>query len=109
MSLINVKQDFDSIADVIDQAYKGEVVQIYCSDDGGITRYSDYNIDQKIFFEGRVLWGRGMVVALECEVEVGEKVYKKEILVNGWGITSVIKKDDDGINISSLLKGTLIN
>lgn len=105
MSLKDFADDssHQTIAEAIGHMYKGEIVQIYWSESGGSTRYSDFDVNSNMYVEGKVLWGQGSVVALECEVVTPAKTFTKEVLFNSWQITFVTKKDN--INLTLLLKG----
>jgi len=102
----DINHPYETIADAIADLYIGEVLQIYLGESGGTTNYADYDVDQKIFIEGRVLWAKGLVIAVECGVVTPNKIYKKVILINAWGITAVMPKGDDGIQISHIIQGT---
>lgn len=103
---IETEEEVETIAEAIDYYYRGEVVQIFCGDAGGAQNYSDFDIEEKLYIEGKVLWGKHMLLALECEFELDGKKYKKNIFVNGWNIHSAIKSEDNKkIKINSLFKG----
>lgn len=86
---------FESIAEAIGQIYKGKVIEVYWGEDGGNVYYSDFDMSQNMYIEGRVLWGRGNVFALEVEYETNNNKYKKHVMCNAWRISFVAEKDDD--------------
>lgn len=90
----NISAD-SSMGDIIGEMYAGEIIQVYFGETGGRSHYSDFDIDQKIYLEGKVLWAKGMVLALECEVKTPSSSYIKEVLINCWNIYSVMKKTND--------------
>jgi hypothetical protein len=100
------EHEFETIAEAIGHYYTGKVVQLYFGESGGTTNYADYDIEQKIFIEGLVLWAKGMVIMLEVNVVTPSRSIKKEILVNGWSITAVMPKGSDTIQISHIIQGT---
>lgn len=85
----------DTMGEIIAEKYAGEVVQVYFGETGGRYHYSDFDVDQKIYVEGKVLWARGMVLALECQVNTPTKNFTKEIIINCWNVSSVMKKDNE--------------
>lgn len=97
---------YETIAEAIGHLYKDKVIQIYLGESGGSTHYSDFDIEQKIYMEGKVLWTRGNVIALESIIETQDgKTYPKTVLVNAWAVTSVMEKEKDGVEISMVMKG----
>lgn len=99
--------EFPTIAEAIGHLYTGQVIQVYLGESGGTTNYADYDVDQKIYVEGTVLWARGNVVMLRCIVRTNAgKDYPKDLLINTFTISSVMKKGDDGITISHIMRGT---
>lgn len=102
-----VEITYSSIAEAIGHLYKDEVIQIYFGESGGTTNYADYDIEQKIFVEGKVIWARGDVILLSCLVQTGNgKIYTKELLINTFAISTVMKKGNDGVQISHIMQGT---
>ena len=97
----------DSIAEAVGNIYQGEVVQVYWSESSGSTYYSDYTVDKHMFLEGRVLWGRGSVLALECLHKVGDNIYKKQILVNSYNVTMIALKDKNNLDIVQYFQGRI--
>lgn len=100
------EHEFETIAEAIGHFYTGEVVQLYFGESGGTTNYADYDIEQKIYIEGRVVWSKGMVIMLEVDVVTPTTSIKKEVLVNGWGITAVMPKGKGNVQISHIIQGT---
>ena len=101
---IDVHLKYETIAEAIGHLYLGKVIQVYLGEAGGSTHYADFDIEQKIFMEGKVLWAKGNVFALECQVETPSKNYTTTVLVNAWSVTSVMEKQGK-INISMVMKG----
>ena len=98
--------NFETIAEAIGQFYTGKTIQIYCGEDGGTTKYSDFNIEQKIYIEGKVKWASGMVICLECDVSTANQQIFKEVLINAWGITAVMPTGGPGtVQISHIMRG----
>jgi hypothetical protein len=97
---------YETIAEAIGYLYLNKVVQVYLGETGGSTHYADFDIDQKIFMQGKVLWAKGNVIALECEVNTTSKTHKTTVLVNAWSVTSVMEKsENNSIDISMVMKG----
>jgi len=63
------------------------------------------DISNNLFIEGKVLWGRGDVFALECEVETPAKTFKTVVLFNAWSVYMISPLD--GVDIMNLFKGRL--
>lgn len=96
-----------AIADAIAEMYIGKVIQIYLGEAGGTTKYSDYDIEQKIYIEGKVLWAKGLVIALQCDIVTPARTYRKQILINAWGISAVMPvSEEDNVQISHIIQGT---
>jgi hypothetical protein len=93
----------DSLADAIGYFYKGQVIQVYWGENGGTTHYSDYDVSQNLYIEGKVLWGRKTVFALEVDVKTPSKEFKTVVVFNDWNIQFV--SPVDGVDIMTLFKG----
>lgn len=102
--MVNTSDVEYTISQAIVEKYNGEVIQLYYGETSGSTRYSDFDIEQKLYLEGKVLWGKGMVLALECQIESANGSYKREVLVSCWNIIAVTKKTP-GIQITHLFQG----
>jgi hypothetical protein len=92
-----------TLAEALGHYYKGQKVQVYWSDAGGSTNYSDYQISNLLYAEGTVLWGRGSVFALECEVETSTKKFKTIAIFNEYNV--YVASPIDGVDIMHLFKG----
>jgi hypothetical protein len=101
--------DFDkinSLADAIGYFYKGKTIQVYWGENGGVTKYSDFDISQNLFIEGKVLWGRKNVFALEVAVHTPKKDFSTVVIFNDWEINFISPLD--GVDIMTLFKGNKI-
>lgn len=96
----------NSLAEAIGYIYKDKIVQVYWGESGGSTKYSDYNINQNMYIEGKVLWGQGHVFAIEVEFETNSKKYKKQVLLHEINITLVAEKTDD-LNLTAIFQGKI--
>lgn len=94
-----------SLAEAIGHIYKGKIIQVYWSESGGNTKYSDYDVNSNMYIEGKVLWGRGDVFALEVTHATQAKTYTKQVVVNAWSINFIAEKDD--LTLTCILKGAL--
>jgi hypothetical protein len=94
-----------TLAEAVGHLYKGKVIQVYWGESGGTTNYSEFNIYNNLFVEGKVLWGRGNVFALECEVETPAKTFKTVIIFNDWCVYMITPLD--GIDLMNCFKGRL--
>jgi hypothetical protein len=97
--------NIDSLAEAVGHFYKGKMIQVYWSDSGGSTNYSDFEISSQLYIEGRVLWGRGEVFALECEVTTALKKFKTVVLFNSYNVYMITPLD--GVDITHCFKGRL--
>lgn len=100
--------EFETIAEAIGHFYTGEVVQIYLGETGGTTNYSDFDLEQKIYIEGKVNWAKGMVISLTVDVSTQNKPIFKTVLINAWSITAVMLKGSEGIQISHIMRGNAL-
>jgi hypothetical protein len=96
----------NTLAEAVGHLYKGKIVQVYWGESGGIKKYADYDISQNKYIEGRVLWGRGDVFAVEVEFETNNKKYKKYVLFSAWAVTLVTEKTDD-LDVTSIFSGKI--
>jgi hypothetical protein len=107
--VINADSDdfehIDSLAEAIGHFYKGKMIQVYWSDNGGSTHYSDYDVSNNVYIEGKVLWGRGEVFALECEVDTPAKKFKTVVIFNSYNVYFVTPLD--GVDVMTLFKGRM--
>jgi hypothetical protein len=94
-----------SLAEAVGHFYKGKVIQVYWGESGGTTNYADFEISNNLFVEGKVLWGRGEVFALECEVETPIKKFKTVILFNSYNVYLISPLD--GVDVMNCFKGRL--
>lgn len=94
-----------TFAEAIGTIYKGKMIEMYWGESGGNLYYSDYDVSQNMYVEGRVLWGKGTVIALEVDHITAEHSYKKQILCNAWGITFVSEKGD--LKVTNIFKGKI--
>ncbi len=99
-------ESISTLAEAIGLIYKGAILQVYWGESGGSTKYADYSINQNMFVEGRVLWGRGHVFALEVVTETNAKTYKKQVLFNDFSVTLVAEKVSD-FNITAIFQGKI--
>lgn len=99
---------FETIADAIGHFYTGEIVQIYLGETGGTTNYSDYDLEQKIYIEGKVEWSKGKVIYLTVDVSTPNKPIFKTVLINADVITAVMPKGSEGIQISHIMRGNAL-
>ena len=99
-------EKINSLADAIGYFYKGKVIQVYWGENGGSTKYSDFDISNNLFIEGKVLWGRKNVFALEVQVHTPLKDFSTVVVFNDWEIKFVSPLD--GVNIMNLFKGNKI-
>lgn len=97
----------ETIAEAIGSLYKDKIVQVYWGESGGTKKYADYDVNQNKYIEGKVLWGRGSVFAVEVEFKTqdGNK-HKKQVLFNSWGVTLVTEKTE-GLDITSIFAGKI--
>jgi len=95
----------ESIADVIGYLYKDKIIQVYWGETGGSTNYSDFEIPSNLYVEGKVLWGRGEVFALECEVHTAQKKFKTVMVFNAYNVYMITPLD--GVDIMNCFKGRL--
>jgi len=95
----------DSIAEVIGHLYKGKIIQVYWGETGGSTNYADFDIPCNLYVEGKVLWGRGEVFALECEVATSTKKFKTVMVFNAYNVYMITPLD--GVDIMNCFKGRL--
>jgi hypothetical protein len=94
-----------SLAEAVGHFYKGKVVQVYWGESGGDTNYSEFNVSNNLFVEGKVLWGRGEVFAIESEVETPAKTFKTVILFNSYNVYLVSPLD--GVDVMNCFKGRI--
>ena len=95
-----------TLAEAIGHIYKNKIIQIYWGESGGSTKYSDYDVTQNMYIEGKVLWGQGHVFAVEIENVTNQKVYRKQILLNDYTITMAAEKTDD-LNLTAVFQGKI--
>jgi len=95
---------FETIVEAVGELYTGKVVQVYFGETGGSTHYSDYDIEQKIYAEGEVLWAKGNVMCLRCKVETPSSTHYENLLINGWAITSVMEKSKSNVSITHVMQ-----
>jgi hypothetical protein len=81
------------------------MIQVYWGESGGTTNYSEFDISNNLFVEGKVLWGRGNVFALECEVETPEKIFKTVVIFNDWQVYMITPLD--GVDLMNCFKGRI--
>ena len=94
----------NTIAEAIGHIYKDKIIQVYWGESGGTINYSDFDISQNMYLEGRVLWGRGDVFALEVIHNTNEKDYKKQVILNAWSVNMIAEKTDS-LNITAIFLG----
>lgn len=97
----------NSLAEVIGHFYKGKKVQVFWGDTGGggNVNYSEYSVSNNLYAEGVVLWGRGEVFVLECEVETSSNKFTTPVVFNAYNVYLV--SPIDGVDIMHCLKGRL--
>jgi|SRR5690606_31883161 len=93
-----------TIAQAIAEKYLGKYIQIYFGETAGSTHYSDFDIEQKMYLEGKVLSAKGMVLFLECEIKTPSNSYVREVMVNCWGIIAIVEKNGNS-QITHLFQG----
>lgn len=92
-----------SICEAAAKEYQGKIVQVHCNNSGGQHNYSDYSVNYTSYYEGKLLWGEGDVIAIETMFADNYGVEKpKLVLLNGWLICFVTLKED--LNPSHLIK-----
>lgn len=107
--MTNEERCCKTLAESINELYLGRTIQIYCGDTNSVMRYSEEDKEKKVFFEGKVLWGRGNVLAIECSFSVKDEVHgivkdvKRDILINDWSITCTMLKEDDVLDLSYVI------
>ncbi len=99
-------ESIETLAEAIGSAYKDKVIQVYWGESGGSTKYADYSVSQNMYAEGRVLWGRGHVFALEVEFITNAKTYKKHVMFNDYNIT-LASEDSDNLNVTAIFRGRI--
>jgi hypothetical protein len=99
-------EHINTLAEAIGHIYKDKIVQIYWGESGGTTKYSDYDVTQNMYIEGKVIWGQGHVFAIEIELTTNEKTYRKQILLSDYEITMAAEKTDD-LNLTAVFKGKI--
>jgi hypothetical protein len=97
-------EDIKTIAEAIGQIYKDKIIQVYWGESGGVINYADFDINQNMYLEGRVLWGRGDVFAVEVDYQINGKDYKKQVIFNAWGVTMIAEKTDN-LNVTVIFLG----
>ena len=95
----------NTLAEAVGHLYKGKTIQVYWGESGGSTNYSDFDISNNLFVEGKVLWGRGSVFALECEVETPAKIFKTVIVFNEYNVYLISPLD--GVDVMTCFKGRI--
>ncbi|MCK9567732.1 hypothetical protein M0R72_02130 [Candidatus Pacearchaeota archaeon] len=95
----------NTLAEAIGHFYKGKVIQVYWGESGGNINYSEFSISNNLFVEGKVLWGRGEVFAIESEVETQAKTFKTVILFNCFNVYLVSPLD--GVDVMNCFKGRI--
>lgn len=93
-----------TIAEAIGKIYKDKVIQVYWAESGGTISYSDFDLNQNMYMEGKVLWGRGDVFALEVNYVTANESRTKQVIFNAWGITLIAEKE--GANVTALFLGS---
>lgn len=99
-------EHINTLAEAIGHIYKGKIVQVYWGESGGTTKYSDYDVTQNMYIEGKVLWGQGHVFAIEIENTTNEKTYRKHVLFHEFNVTMVAEKTDD-LNLTAAFQGKI--
>lgn len=100
-------EHINTLAEAMGHLYKGKMVQVYWGESGGTKNYADYDINQNKYIEGKVLWGRGEVFAVEVEFETKSKQkYKKHVLFSCWAITLVTEKTE-GLDVTAIFSGKI--
>lgn len=110
MNLDNIENtltDLSTLAEIVGVLYKDTSVQVYWGEAGGTTKYSDFDVSNNLFIEGKVLWGKGHVFAIECEIQTPSKMFKKVIILNDYCVYMVTPLD--GIDLMTLFKGKVNN
>lgn len=98
---------YETIAEAVGALYLGKVIQVYFGENGGTTNYADYDVEQKIYVEGKVLWSKGNVIMLECIVQTpAGGQYPKKLLINTFAVSSIMEKGTENITIAHLMQGT---
>lgn len=93
-----------SLAQVIAEKYLGKNVQIYFGETSGYTHYSDFDIEQKTYIEGKVISAKGTVLVLECNIDTPAGDYVREVIISCWNITAIMEKAA-GVQITHLFQG----
>lgn len=97
-------ENVNTIAEAIGRIYKDKIIQVYWGESGGVINYADFDINQNMYIEGRVLWGRGDVFAMEVFYQTNGKEYKKHVVFNAWGVTMMAEKTDN-MNVTAIFLG----
>lgn len=95
----------NTLAEAIGHIYKDKVIQVYWGESGGTTNYADFDINSNMYLEGKVLWGRGDVFALECIYTTTEKTYTKQLIFNAWSVNFIAEKTPDNLNLTTIFLG----
>jgi hypothetical protein len=98
-------EHINSLAEAVGHFYKDKIIQVYWGESGGTTNYSDFDISNNLFIEGKVLWGKGNVFALECEVTTPGKIFKTVVMFNDWQVYMVTPLD--GVDLMKCFKGRI--
>jgi hypothetical protein len=95
----------NTLAEAVGHFYKGKIIQVYWGESGGDTHYAECSVSNNLFVEGKVLWGRGEVFALESEVETPGKTFKTVILFNSYNVYLISPLD--GVDVMNCFKGRI--
>jgi hypothetical protein len=92
------------LGDVVEEMYKGKVIQIYCGDSGATNYYADCDVVKKVFIEGKVKWANGEVICLESHCYNNSNVCA-EVLVNTWSTMIVMEKKENSSILNFIYGG----
>ena len=90
-------------AEAIAERYLNQEVEIFTDCSVGTQEYNDYEVEEKSCVSGIVRGAAGEMLILEVALSTPAKVNVGEMLINGWAIQGVIKKEY-GISVLALFE-----
>lgn len=90
-------------AESIAKRYMDEEVEIYTDCVVGSQKYNDYEVTEKTCLSGIVRGAVGEMLILEVFVTTPQQKHSGEMLINGWSIHGVVKKNQN-LNILTIFE-----
>ena len=94
----------ETFAESLYALYKGKTVELYVGEKSGSIQYADFDVEQKVYITGEPIGAHGQLLMMRCTIVTPAKTFVIDVGINGWGITGVMERQNDGMHISHIFQ-----